>query len=132
VTQSLTTRPSLDHLRGQAKTLLAELRAGDTDAARTFIDHLPKARGLSPAQAKAAGFRLADAQSVIARRDGFASWTSLVRHVERLRALEGEWRFDSLEVDGNVMPRALIAQSKLLIDGTRFRKIGRASCRERV
>lgn len=121
MTQPLTTRPNLDHFRGQAKTLLAELRAGDIDAARAFIDHLPKANGLSPAKAKAAGFRLADAQSVVARRNGFASWTALVRHVERLRALEGEWLLESLQVDGDAMPRALIAESKLLIDGDRFR-----------
>jgi uncharacterized protein (TIGR03067 family) len=120
VTQTLTTRPNLEHLRGQAKTLLAELRAGDAKAARTFIDHLPKARGMSGAQARAAGFRLADAQSVVARRTGFASWNALTRHVEQLRALEGEWRFASLQIDGNDMPRALIAPSRVLIDGDRF------------
>src|SRR5690349_2376008 len=95
VSLSLTTRPNLDHLRGQAKTLLAELKAGDADAARMFIAHLPKARGLSPAKARAAGFRLSDAQSVVARRSGFASWPALARHVDLLRALEGEWRFES-------------------------------------
>jgi hypothetical protein len=47
MTRTLTTRPNLDHFRGQAKTLLAELRSGDAGAARAFIDHLPKARGLS-------------------------------------------------------------------------------------
>ena len=121
MTRTLTTRPNLDHFRGQAKTLLAELRAGKADAARAFIEHLPKARDLSVAQTRAAEFRLADAQSVIARRAGFAGWTALVRHVERLRALEGEWAFDSLQVDGGDVPRALIAASKLLIDGDRFR-----------
>ena len=121
MSQPLTTRPNLDHLRGQAKTLLAELRAGKKDAAKAFIDHLPKARGLSAAQARAAGFRLSDAQSVVARRTGFASWPALARHVEQLRALEGEWRFESLQVDGNHVPRAMIDASKLLIDGDRFR-----------
>jgi len=121
VPQSLTTRPNLDHLRGQAKTLLAELRAGDKTAAKAFIDHLPKARGLSAAQARAEGFRLSDAQSVVARRSGFASWPALARHVEQLRALEGEWRFESLQVDGNSVQRAMIDASKLGIDGDRFR-----------
>src|SRR4051794_20067858 len=100
MTRTLTSRPNLDHFRGQAKTLLAELRAGDPAAARTFIEHLPKAHGLSAARARSAGFRLADAQSVVARRSGFPSWPALVRHVERLRALEGEWSFESLQVDG--------------------------------
>lgn len=121
MTRTLTTRPNLDHFRGQAKTLLAELRSGDTTAARLFIDHLPKARGLSVAHALAAGFRLADAQSVVARRSGFPGWPALVRHVEQLRMLEGQWSFDALQVDGNEMPSALIAQSKLLFDGDRFR-----------
>src|SRR5437773_10896089 len=109
-TRTLTTRPNLDHFRGQAKTLLAELRSGDTTAARTFIEHLPKARGFSAAQVRSAGLRLADAQSVVARRSGFHSWPALVRHVEQLRTLEGEWSFESLQVDGNDMPPTLIAQ----------------------
>jgi uncharacterized protein (TIGR03067 family) len=121
VTQQLTTRPNLDHFRGQAKTLLAELRAGDASAARQFIAHLPKASGMSVARARGARFRLADAQSVIARRSGFASWNMLTRHVEHLRSLEGEWHFDALQIDGTDAPSAMIAQSKLLVDGDRFR-----------
>jgi uncharacterized protein (TIGR03067 family) len=121
VTQHLTTRPNLDHFRGQAKTLLAELRAGDVAAARTFIAQLPKARGMSAARVREAGFRLADAQSVIARQNGFSSWAQLTRHVERLRALEGEWHFEALQVDGAEVPRAMIGRSKLLFDGDRFR-----------
>ena len=115
------TRPHLEHFRGQAKTLLAGLREGDPQAARTFITKLPKARGMSAGQARAAGFRLADAQSVIARQNGFTSWPQLVRHVELIGALEGEWHFEALEVDGSTMPRAMIAHSKLLLDGDRFR-----------
>lgn len=121
MTHHLTTRPNLDHFRGQAKTLLAELRAGETAAARAFIAHFPKAHRMSPAEVKAAGFRLADAQSVVARRSGFESWRLLSRHVEQLRALEGEWLFERLEVDGSEVPSAMISQSKLLFDGDRFR-----------
>lgn len=120
MTHQLTARPNLEHLRGQAKTLLAELRSGDKTAAQSFIAHLPKAHGMSAAQARAAGFRLADAQSVIARQSGFASWPVLTRHVEHLRALEGEWRFEALQVDGNDMPAAMLGESKLLLDGDRF------------
>jgi uncharacterized protein (TIGR03067 family) len=121
VTHQLTTRPSLEHLRGQAKTLLAELRAGDTAAAQAFIAHLPEAHDMSLAQARAAAFRLAHAQSVIARRNGFASWAMLTRQVQHLRALEGEWHFEALQVDGQDMPPAMLGQSKLLLDGDRFR-----------
>jgi uncharacterized protein (TIGR03067 family) len=72
-------------------------------------------------QVHAAGLRLADAQSVIARQSGFASWPALARHVDQLRALEGTWSFVSLEVDGTVMPPAAISASRILIDGDRFR-----------
>ena len=119
--KKLPARPNLDHLRRQAKVLLAQLHDGDAGAARAFVEHLPEARQLTPAAARAAGFRLADAQSVIARQTGFASWPALSRHVEQLRALEGDWRFASLEIDGAALPGAAFAQSNLLIDGDRFR-----------
>jgi uncharacterized protein (TIGR03067 family) len=117
----LPARPNLDHLRSQAKALLARLKDGDATAARTFIAHLPEARGLTPARVRAAGFRLADAQSVVARKTGFDSWPLLSRHVQQLRLLEGEWQFVSLQVDGADMPGPAFAHSRLLIDGDRFR-----------
>lgn len=119
--KTLPTRPNLDHLRGQAKSLLDALKRKDAAAARTFITHLPAARGMTPARVRAAGFRLADAQSVIARSNGFDSWPALARHVEALRALEGEWHFVALQVDGADMPAPAIASSRLLMDGDRFR-----------
>jgi uncharacterized protein (TIGR03067 family) len=121
VSNQLPARPNLDHLRGQAKTLLAQLKDGDASAAKTFIQHLPAAKKLSPAKVRAAGFRLADAQSAVARQSGFESWAQLTKHVEQLRALEGEWNFVGLQVDGNDMPPAATASSRLLIDGDRFR-----------
>jgi uncharacterized protein (TIGR03067 family) len=121
VANQLPARPNLDHLRHQAKALLAALNAGDAAAARAFITHLPAARRLTPAKARAAGFRLADAQSVVARQSGFEKWPALTRHVEHLRALEGEWHFVGLQVDGGDMPAAAFAQSRMLIDGDRFR-----------
>jgi uncharacterized protein (TIGR03067 family) len=121
VDKKLPARPHLDHLRRQAKVLLKELTDGDGPAARTFIEHLPEARRMTPSAVRAAGFRLADAQSVVARQTGFASWPALSRHVQQLRALEGEWRFASLEIDGTPLPGEALAQSRLLIDGDRFR-----------
>ena len=114
-------RPNLDHLRSQAKTLLADLRAGNASAAATFTQFLPAAKKMTPGAVRKAGFRLADAQSAIARKNGFANWPGLARHVEQLRALEGEWAFESLEVDGSPMPPMSHAAPRLLIDGDRFR-----------
>src|SRR5207237_157567 len=47
VNKKLPARPNLDHLRGQAKTLLAQLKDGDAAAAKAFRAHLPSSRGLS-------------------------------------------------------------------------------------
>jgi len=114
-------RPHLEHLRRQAKALLAQLKDGTPPAAQAFIDHLPEARQMRADAVRAAGFRLADAQSVVARQSGFASWPALTRHVQQLHSLEGDWRFERLEVDGAAMPAGALAHSRLLFDGDRFR-----------
>lgn len=119
--KKLPARPNLDHLRRQAKSLLAALESKDPRAISTFQEHLPAARDMSPEQVLAARFRLADAQSAVARQSGFAAWPPLARHVEQLRALEGDWAFARLEVDGAAMPAAALQASRLLIDGDRFR-----------
>jgi uncharacterized protein (TIGR03067 family) len=121
VTRKLPARPNLEHLRSQAKTLLARMRDGDDAAARIFSNHLPEAKGFTTAQVRAAGFRLADAQTAVAHKNGFAEWPGLARYVERLRSLEGTWASRSLEVDGAKMPTAALGESHLLIDGDRFR-----------
>jgi len=66
-------------------------------------------------------FRLADAQSAIARKSGFSSWPHLARHVEQLRSLEGTWAFARLEIDGAIFPASALGSSRILIDGDRFR-----------
>jgi uncharacterized protein (TIGR03067 family) len=121
VDKKLPARPNLDHLRRQAKILLAQLNDGEAAAVQAFVEHLPEARRMTAAAACAAGFRLADAQSVVARQTGFASWPALSRHVQELRGLEGEWRLASLEVDGAPMPAGMLSHTRLLFDGDRFR-----------
>ncbi len=101
--------------------MLAALEAGDSRAIATIVEHLPEARKLSAAEIRGARFRLADAQSAVARQTGFASWPQLARHVEQLRALEGTWEFAALEIDGGTMPPDSLSASRLLIDGDRFR-----------
>ncbi len=117
----LPSRPNLDHLRKQAKSLLHAIGAGDAAAIAVLREFLPAAKSMSPAQVRAAGFRLADAQSAIARKSGFAAWPPLARHVEQLRALEGTWSFARLEIDGAPVPPEAMQSSRLLIDGDRFR-----------
>lgn len=74
--KALPERPDLDHLRGQAKTLLDALReadAGAVERAKRVLAHRGEA------------WQLADAQFVIAREYGFASWPKLAAHVEATR-----------------------------------------------
>jgi ankyrin repeat protein len=73
-TRSLPQQPSLEQLRKQAKELLKAFRAGD-QAAVAEMEQFER-------QADPANFALADAQRVLARAYGFASWTKLKQHVE--------------------------------------------------
>jgi uncharacterized protein (TIGR03067 family) len=119
--KNLPARPNLDHLRRQAKALLAALESRDRDAASTILNHLPAAKGMTVVQVLETRYRLADAQSAIARKTGFASWPHLARHVGQLRALEGTWSFARLEIDGSAISAGALGASRLLIDGDRFR-----------
>src|SRR5262245_1060720 len=121
MSKKLPARPNLEHLRSQAKALLSRLAEGNKEAATTFVENLPAAGNMTLDQVRRSGFRLADAQSVIARQSGFSNWPALVRHVENLRQLEGTWEFLGLELDGRAMPANMISNSRMLIDGDRFR-----------
>lgn len=74
---SLPDHPDLAHLRGQARSLLESLRAFDPVAVERAKRALPHRR--EP-------WQLADAQAVVAREYGFASWPKLATHVEATRA----------------------------------------------
>lgn len=69
--QHLPERPDLRHLKGQARSLLTSTQAGEEEA-------------LSRAASFGFGgpLRLAQAQTIIAKEYGFASWAKLKRHVE--------------------------------------------------
>ncbi len=86
----LPSTPNLDHLRRQAKDLLKELRAGTPDASARFRDHHPQPPDTANAQ-------LSDAQLVLAREYGFASWPRLKQHVEQLTEVQG--RVDRLRAE---------------------------------
>lgn len=81
---SLPSRPNLDHLRSQANALLGELRAGQTDAARTFIAYLPAANAMKPAEVRAAGFRLCIGLTGSPRPTGFVTAAGSGHALQRL------------------------------------------------
>lgn len=99
--------PDLSHLKKQAKNLLRDARAGEVAALQRFIEALPAARGATVAALATRDLALHDAQSVVAREYGFASWVELRRHVEWTHAGAAERRkswFD-LVYDGGVRAR---------------------------
>jgi hypothetical protein len=76
-TLCLPSRPNLEHLKGQARTLQRQVRAGEKAALDTVRAFHPR-----PGVAEAPqSFPLADAQLVLARQYGFASWPALRRHL---------------------------------------------------
>jgi hypothetical protein len=76
VRRSLPENPSLENLRKQAKSLLKAVRGGEAEP-------LAHVRELHPRpEAAVARFTLSEAQLVIARSYGFASWPKLKRHLE--------------------------------------------------
>jgi len=80
--KKLPERPSLEHLKSQAKDLLAAFRRKEMAAAERVREGLPAARGRSLEDFAAEQLALHDAQSVIAREYGFESWASLREHVQ--------------------------------------------------
>lgn len=72
--------PHLDFERKQAKALLKQLHAGDPDALRRVQAAHPAALRDTGVEA----LQLADAQHVIAREYGFASWPRMVEYFEVL------------------------------------------------
>ena len=77
-TQQLSTNPSLENLRKQAKSLQKAVLGNDVAALARVREFHPK-----PDEA-GKNFRRSDAQLVIARSYGFSSWPALKRHLDVL------------------------------------------------
>lgn len=74
MSRELPAKPNLEYLKKQAKELLNDFQRGKHDAVERFRTF---ASSVTPANAK-----LADAQHVIARDYGFASWPKLKQHAD--------------------------------------------------
>ena len=83
---SLPANPSLEQLRKQAKDLRNHVRSGNVKFTQVAREFHPRLAGASEADTAAAlaRFTLADAQLVIARTHGFASWRRLREHLDVL------------------------------------------------
>lgn len=75
MSSSLPAAPSMEQLRKLARELLRDYQAGAPEAQVRIRDHHPR-----PGDA----FRLADAQLVVAREHGFASWPRMKAYIDRV------------------------------------------------
>jgi ankyrin repeat protein len=87
MSRQLPPRPNLEQLRKQAKSLLKLQQAADPDAMARIRENHPHRTSLSEKQLSAMPFALTDAQLVIAREYGFASWPKLQAHIKTLEAV---------------------------------------------
>ena len=81
---SLPLRPSLEHLKKQAKALLKAVNKGDRDAALRLRSSRPALANASDAEIATAKLSLRDAQAAIAREYGFERWSDLKQRVNEL------------------------------------------------
>jgi len=81
-TKQLPPKPNLEHLKHQAKDLLAAHAARDPATLQRIREFHPRFREADDAAIGAAAFQLSDAQLAIAREYGFASWPRLKAHIE--------------------------------------------------
>src|SRR5882757_803140 len=68
---------NLENLKKQAKQYLRWHRDRYYPVAATIREHLPRFRLLSDQEILTATFRLADAQELVARKEGFEGWQAL-------------------------------------------------------
>jgi ankyrin repeat protein len=78
---TLPDRPNLEQLKKQAKSLLRAAQAGDQAALQRFVV-LPAFARSAALELHSNDLALHDAQSVIAREHGFASWNALREEVQ--------------------------------------------------
>jgi uncharacterized glyoxalase superfamily protein PhnB len=69
--------PNLENLKKQAKLILRWHRERHHPVAAQIRTHLPRFRDMPDSEILAASFKLSDAQELVAREQGFASWQAL-------------------------------------------------------
>ncbi|MEO5494651.1 MAG: VOC family protein [Sphingomonas sp.] len=82
----------LDHHKKQAKQYLRWHREGYFPVATLIREMLPRFEGLSDQDVLRAGFRLCDAQELIARKLGYDSWIALANGASHMHSTSNEPR----------------------------------------
>jgi len=76
---------NLEHLRKQAKQYLRWHREGYYPVAAQIRSVLARFEDLSDREVLNAGFKLCDAQELVARKSGFESWPALIKGVRSMK-----------------------------------------------
>lgn len=76
-------KPNFQNLRKRAKHLLRAYKAGDAQACSRIQRTYPKQIDAAEGETAQTGFSLQDAQLVIAREHGFASWTRMKHNLQK-------------------------------------------------
>jgi hypothetical protein len=79
--KQLPSRPNLEQLKKQAKTILKGHQEAKPETLRQIREHHPRWHGASEAAIQDAPLTLSDAQLVVANQYGFATWSKLKAHV---------------------------------------------------
>src|SRR6266536_4418215 len=90
MSKSLPPRPNLEQLKNQAKELLKHCKAGDPEALKRFQEHHPQSYNDTESVGRFRRLVLSDAQLVIAREYGFASWPKLKEQVDSIALETGD------------------------------------------
>lgn len=107
---------NLEQQRKRAKELCRAHREGRFEAAVRISRHLPRARFQSPPQILASALTLSEAQLVVAREAGFASWPRMVRQLDKTVSSEREnveTLLDAALAGNNAVARAALEHAAL-------------------
>jgi catechol 2,3-dioxygenase-like lactoylglutathione lyase family enzyme len=77
--------PNIENLKKQAKQYLRWHRDQYYPVAAQIRSTLPRFRGMGDVEILKSGFRLADAQELVARQEGFDSWQALISGANVMR-----------------------------------------------
>lgn len=99
---------NFENLKKQAKQLVRWHREGRVTVAAMIRGHLPGHAASSDQQILAGGFRLADAQELIARRQGFASWSALREGQQQMTSKTDPVAYPSQPILLNVEPTLFV------------------------
>jgi len=132
-TKRLSESANFDHLKHQAKDLLRDFRSGQKAAFQRVREFHPKFLAVADTELRLQTFSLSDAQLLIAREYGYASWPRLKsvvaeRHQEELqlthndRLPEGPFKqaLDFMDEGDEVRLQRHLAQHPKLVHETAF------------